>query len=135
MKQSILILFLIIITFFSCNRPESSKENLQNSISEFSKKYANLNTLTYFPEAYTEVQTDSIIANTFKVSIKNYSKMDSQILINSKTNGTKTKTNYHRVFESQINIALAHKHLLSTTINAENFKYASQQEFWNNATL
>jgi hypothetical protein len=135
MKQSLLILLLVAIAIFSCNRPESQRENLQNSISEFSKKYTKLNTVTYYPESYTEVKTDSIIANTFKVSIKNYSKMDSQILLNSETHDTKTKTNYHRVFESEINIALATKPLFSTTINAEDFKDASQPEFWNNATL
>ena len=135
MKKSIFIILAVTIAFFSCNRPESKRENLQNSISEFSKKHVDLDIVTYFPEAYTEVQTDSIIANTFKVSIKNYTKMDSEIFINSETIEEKTRRNYHRVFESEINIVLASKELFHTTINAEDFKDHSQPDFWNNATL
>lgn len=135
MKKPIFIILLVTIAFFSCNRLESKRENLQNSISKFSKKHVDLNVVTYYPEAYTEVQTDSIIANTFKVSIKNYSKMDSKILMNSETIEEKTKINYHRVFESEITISLASKNLFQTTISAENFKNDKQPDFWNNATL
>lgn len=136
MKKLVFILFLTAIAIFSCNRPESKRENLQNSISEFSKKHAPLNLVTsYFPENYTEVQTDSIIANTFKVRIKNYSNMDSQILVSSETSNAKTKFNYHRMFESEITITTTTKHILSTSIKAQDFKDTVQPEFWNNATL
>lgn len=135
MKKSILLICLVAIAFFSCDRRGSAREHLQNSISEFNKKHTNLDVVTYYPETYTEVQTDSIISNTFKVSIKNYAKMDSQILLSSETEGNKSKINYHRVFESEINIALATKNILKTTLNAEDFKDASQPEFWNDATL
>ena len=136
MKKSIAILFLIAVAVFSCNRPESKRENLQKSISEFSKKYTDLNIVTdYYPKVYTEVKTDSIIANTFKVSIRNYSKMDAQILVGSETIATKTKLNYHRVFESEIHVALASKTIFNTTINAEDFKNSLEPDFWNNATL
>ncbi|WP_040254595.1 hypothetical protein [Psychroserpens mesophilus] len=136
MKKSLFILVFAALAILSCNRPESSRENLQKSISEFSKKHAELNIVaSYYPKEYTEVNTDSIIANTFRVRIKNYSKMDSHILVDSETNETKTKINYHRVFESEIKIALASKPLFSTTINANDFKDLSHPEFWNNATL
>ncbi|WP_456441574.1 hypothetical protein [Psychroserpens sp.] len=135
MKKSILLIFLISVALIGCDRRESTRENLQKSISEFNEKYTDLNIVTYYPEAYTEVQTDSLISNTFKVSIKNYSKMDSQILVSSETDKKKTKVNYHRVFESEINIVLASKNIFSTTINAEDFKDSSPSEFWKNATL
>jgi hypothetical protein len=136
MKKSVFLVFLMAIAVFSCKRPESKRENLQNSISEFSKKHSDLNLVTrYYPEEYTEVQTDSIIANTFKVRIKNYSNMHSQILLSSETNDTKTKFNYHRVFESEITIAIATKQIFNTTIKAQDFKDIAQPEFWNNATL
>jgi len=135
MKKSIFLILLIAIAFFSCDRRGSAREQLQHSISEFNKKHTNLEVVMYYPETYTEVQTDSIISNTFKVSIKNYAKMDSQILMSSETEGNKSKIKYHRVFESEINIALASKSILKTKINAEDFKDASHPEFWNNATL
>ncbi|WP_323788824.1 hypothetical protein [Psychroserpens sp.] len=135
MKRSILIIVLVAIAIFSCDRRESARENLQNSISEFNKKQTNLEVVTYFPEAYTEIQTDSLISNTFKVSIKNYAVMDSQILVSSEADDKKTKLNYHRVFESEIRIDLASKNIFDAKINAEAFKSASSSEFWDNATL
>lgn len=136
MKKSILLLFIVAIAMFSCNRYESKRENLQNSISEFSKKHSYLNLVAqYYPEEYTEVQTDSIIANKFKVRIKNFTNMNAQILMSSETDETKTKLNYHRVFESEITIASATKQLFSSTIKAKDFKDNTQPEFWNNATL
>ena len=136
MRKSIALVFLIAVAVFSCNRPESKRENLQKSITEFSKQHADLNIVTaYYPKTYTEVKTDSIIANAFKVSIRNYSKMDAQILVGSETIATKTKLNYHRVFESEIHVALASKTIFNTTINAEGFKNSLEPDFWNNATL
>lgn len=136
MRKALFIISATILVAYSCKRTESPRENLQKSISEFSKKHTDLNIVTnYYPKEYTEVRTDSIIANTFKVSIKNYSRMDSQILVDSETEDKKTKINYHRVFESEIRIASATKPLFSATINAENFKHATQSDFWNNATL
>ena len=136
MKKSIGLLLLISFALFCCNRPESKRENLQNSISEFSKKHADLNFSShYYPTDYTEVQTDSLIANTFKVSIKNYSKMDANILVSSENEDKKTTFNYHRVFESEINIKVASKLVFNATISAEDFKDSWQPEFWNHATL
>ncbi|MFK7782794.1 hypothetical protein [Psychroserpens sp.] len=135
MKEQILIIVLIAIAFYNCDRRGSARENLQNSISEFNKKQTSLDIVTYYPEAYTEVKTDTIISNTFKVSIKNYAKMDSQILVSSEKSQTKTILNYHRVFESEIQIAVASKNIFKTTINAKDFKDTSQSNFWDDATL
>ncbi len=135
MKKSMLLTLFIAIAFYSCDRRGSVRENLQQSISEFNENQTHLDIVTFYPEAYTEILTDSLISNTFKVSIKNYSKMDSQILMNSETDKKKTKTNYHRIFESEITIALASKNILNTTISAEDFKDSSSSPFWKNATL
>jgi hypothetical protein len=136
MKKSILLIFIMAIAFFSCNKRESARENLQNSISEFSQKHNHLDIVSYYyPEGYTEIQTDSLISNTFKVSIKNYTKPDAKILMGTETEEQKTILNYHRVFESEITIALASKTIFNTTVNAKDFKDFSPSEFWSNATL
>jgi len=135
MKKSFLLIVLITIAFYSCDRRGSAREHLQNSISEFNDKQTNLDLVAYYPETYTEIQTDSIISNTFKVSIKNYTKMDSQILVSSKKENNNTKLEYHRVFESEIRVAIASKTVFNTTINVDDFKDPSHTEFWNHATL
>lgn len=135
MKKSILLILLIAFAFVSCDRRGSHREHLQYSISEYNDKQSSINIVSYYPEAYTEIQTDSLISNTFKVSIKNYSNMDSQILVSSETSKKETTFNYHRVFESEIHIATNSKTVVNTTIRAEDFKNNSQSEFWKNATL
>lgn len=135
MKKSILLIVFITIVFYSCNNKESARENLQNSISEFSEKQTNLEVTSYYPESYTEIKTDSIISNTFKVSIKNYSRIDSKIVMSTKKTEKKTTLNYHRVFESEIHISSASKTIFNTTMRAVDFKNNSQSDFWNHATL
>lgn len=135
MRKIVIVFVFVCVALFSCDRRGSARENLQNSISEFSKKYTFKDVVTFHPKTYTEIQTDSIISNTFKVSIKNYSKMDSQILQSFETINDENNIRYHRVFESEIRITTVSKEIFNTTLNAKDFVDNSEQEFWNYATL
>lgn len=135
MKKLSVLIIIVFVAFLSCDRRGSVREHLQESISEFNDKQALIETANYYPEYYTEVRTDSIISQTFKVSIKNYSKMNSQILVSSKHENKETVLEYHRVFESEIKVAVASKPIFDTTINARDFNDETQSEFWKNATL
>ncbi|MEY8848935.1 hypothetical protein AB9K26_08970 [Psychroserpens sp. XS_ASV72] len=135
MKKFIFVLAIAALAFSSCNHKGSSREQLQNAIEDFSKKQTTLENISYFPENYTEVQTDSLIANSFKVSIKNYSIMDKDILLKSSRKHNEINLEYHRVFESEIKIVHENKTILETIINAQGFKQNSEDVFWNDATL
>ncbi|MBA6152599.1 hypothetical protein [Gelidibacter maritimus] len=135
MKNSFIILILISVLCFNCDKRQTKKEALEQSISEFNQKHRVLETVKYHPEAHVEIVTDTLIANTTNVHIKNYSLSDNQILILSSTNSNLGEVNYHRVFESEVVISKASKDIFRTHISAMQFKGNSTDQFWNNATL
>ncbi|WP_299274177.1 hypothetical protein [uncultured Psychroserpens sp.] len=134
-KLALLIPCLILLILMSCNRRTSKKDRLENAVSEFNKNFNLLELKSYYPEHYTETKTDSIISKTFHVSIKNYSAMDREILMQSTKEKLDQSTKYHRVFESDILVKVADKIIYDKHISAEKFRGNSNSNFWNNATL
>ncbi|MEH6537435.1 MAG: hypothetical protein V7719_13640 [Psychroserpens sp.] len=126
---------ILLIIFMSCDKRTSKKERLEQAISEFNKNQKSIVLKSYYPEYYTEIKTDSIIASTFKVSVKNYALMDSGILINESVEGTKKTAAYHRVFTSDIIVAVSDKIIYDKQISVATFKAFSNSGFWQNATL
>jgi len=136
MKQLLLFLPILLLCFtMSCDHRTSAKERLEISIAEFGKKQTALKVQSFYPESYTEVKTDSIIANTFKVSISNYSNMNKNLVL-TETNSEKNKiSKLHRVFESDVLIAVNDKLIFQQHLSAADFKDTTISDFWNNATL
>ena len=135
MKYWQLVLCIAIIGIIGCTNNETKRENLQNAITEFSQSQGTIEFATYYPEKYTEVQTDSIISNTFKVSIKNYTKMDTDIILDSREDNYKIRTHYHRVFASDISVSHKSKPIFETTLTSEDFENSTDYLFWQTATL
>jgi hypothetical protein len=126
-----LIVFVSIgIASVSCDGRKNKKDLFQKAISEFNQKESNLEVFTLYPVEYTEVVTDTIISNKISIHIKNFSLAEETVLLTK----TENHTNYHRVFESEINIKTDYKNILNTTIRAEDFTNPGEL-FWNNATL
>ncbi|WP_299391465.1 hypothetical protein [uncultured Gelidibacter sp.] len=135
MKHILLLVALMSIAFVSCDGRKTKKEALEQAVAEFNLKATPIQVVTYNPESYVEIVTDTIIANFVKVRIKNYALMDDQILI-SKTSSDHTKSiNYQRVFESEVTISTATKDILNTHISAKQFQGLDTDPFWKNATL
>ncbi|MBR9915003.1 MAG: hypothetical protein GYB32_09295 [Algicola sp.] len=136
MKKIVFILMCIFaVTICSCDRRSSKKERLEHAVHEFNNKYKSLDIKTYYPEAYVEIKTDSIVSKTFHVSIVNHSLSDTGILIKESINGKSKSAHYHRVFESEINIKIADKMIFDKHISAKNFSAFSNSHFWRYATL
>ena len=131
MRYLLLFLFFVAIVFSSCEGRKSKSVALKESIEKFNKEHSEQPQVVLFPNEYTEVVTDSIIANTFKVHIKNFSSPSETIEMIS----SEKKLTYHRVFESEIAISIPGKDVLATRISAENFKSFKDDSFWDNATL
>ncbi|MBJ7883065.1 hypothetical protein [Gelidibacter salicanalis] len=135
MKNIVLVFALLSVVVLSCDGRQTKKEALKRAVSEYNSKTSQSQMVSYHPEAYVEIVTDTLIANTVNVRIKNYSLMDQQILI-SNVSTTNTKTiNYQRVFESEIHISTVTKDILTTHISAQQFKVLDADPFWKNATL
>jgi hypothetical protein len=134
MKDIVVIIALIAVVGLSCDSRKTKKESLEQAVSEYNLKTTPVPMATYHPESYVEIVTDTIISNSVKVRIKNYSLLDEQILISDATNGIK-KLNYQRVFESEISISTSTKDILNTHISAKQFRANDADPFWDNETL
>nr|WP_321235258.1 hypothetical protein [uncultured Psychroserpens sp.] len=136
MKKIVLLVpCIILLVLTSCDGRTSKKERLEHAISEFNKNQKLTSVKHYYPESYAETKTDSLISKTFKVSIKNYTSMDSQILLNQSVKDLKMTSKYHRSFESEIIVTVQDEIIFKRHISAEKFRDISPSEFWKNATL
>ncbi|WP_299892256.1 hypothetical protein [uncultured Lacinutrix sp.] len=103
MKKIIFLIAILFITFISCDgRDRSSKTNTEvlkehKLLDSFSEK------VEYFPKKYTEVITDTLLANGFKIKIKSYTDIDNGIVDSFKLNNTINKS-IHRNWISEIKI-------------------------------
>ncbi|MFT7050239.1 MAG: hypothetical protein ACJAZK_000832 [Psychroserpens sp.] len=136
MKKIVLFIPLILLVILtSCDRRKSKIDCINDAVSNFNKKEKLIDLKYYYPESYTEIKTDSIIYKTFKVSVKNYTLMDHQILIHQSIKNLNKTSQFHRVFASDIVVAVANKIIYSKHISVEKFRDFESTDFWNNATL
>lgn len=135
MKTVFFVIAVISIGFLSCDGRKSKSVSLMESIEEFNQNQSNLETVGYYPKEYTEVVTDTLIADKFKIRIKNYSLENEAVLFTSVENIKPNKIAYHRVFESEIVVSTSTKTIFSGLISAALFKESSKDLFWNNVTL
>lgn len=135
MKNILLVVALISIAILSCDGRKTKKEALEQAVAEYNLKTTPIQVVTYTPEAYVEIVTDTILANSVKVRIKNYALMDDQILISKTLSDHSKSINYQRVFESEVTISTATKEILNTQISAKQFQELDTDPFWKNATL
>lgn len=135
MKNVLLLVALILIVCLSCDGRQTKKEALELAVFEFNLKNTPFEMATYHPEGHVEIVTDTIISNSIKVSIKNYSLLDEKILVSDATDPISKKIKYQRVFESEISISIASKDILNTHISANQFKAIDTDPFWDTATL
>lgn len=134
-KLWILIPCMVAFIFMSCDRRTSQKERLEQAVFEFNKNLNLDDLIHYYPENYTEIKTDSIISNTFKVNIRNYTSMRDEILTEESINAHQKTLTYHRVFESDILVSVEDNTIYNHHISVEKFKDISASKFWENATL
>jgi hypothetical protein len=134
MKYSLFFILIIGIIFSSCDGRHRAKDSLKESVTEFNKTLNQQDKITHYPKQYTEVVTDTIISNTLKVSIKNYSLMDKNVVISDNSKNGQVLIDYQRVFESTISISDTSKIFFKTTISANAFRN-DNDDFWKNTTL
>lgn len=132
----ILVLCFIAFSLIGCDGRKDSKTVIEKSITKLRKRHQVEHNI-FFPKAHLQNVTDTIYSNGKRIRIKNYTIDNKAILVNStleKEKNIKT-TKYHRVLESEITIYKDSKPLFTKHLNLENFKYKTDDEFWNNATL
>ncbi|MFD2914347.1 hypothetical protein [Psychroserpens luteus] len=136
MKKIVLFIpVMILFVLTSCDSRKSKIDRINDAVLEFNNREKLIDLKDYYPDSYTETKTDSIISKTFKVSVKNYAVMDQEILIKQTVKNLNKTSQFHRVFESDIVVAVEDKIIYSRHISAEKFRDFEASDFWNNATL
>lgn len=122
--RNLLGLFLIlVVALTSCEGRTTTNQALSESIEEF-KETNTIERITYTPESYTEVTTDTIFNSGFRIKIKFYSDMENQILKKVNQEDTIYKK-YYREFYAQINISKNGNEIFNKTID-KNFILSNQ---------
>ncbi|MEM6517311.1 MAG: hypothetical protein AAF688_14090 [Bacteroidota bacterium] len=133
MRRLALAIFTLSILMFSCDGRTSKKEQLQKSVSEFNFEVKPEEQIRIYPAERIAIETDYLVANAFKVKIRNYSIDDSFLTVGNKSE--KATYTHHRVFESDIIVTVKDDLILKRHISAENFSLTPSSGFWNEATL
>ncbi|WP_047545994.1 hypothetical protein [Psychroserpens sp. Hel_I_66] len=134
-KLALFIPVILLLIVSSCDSRKSKIDRLKNSVSEFNNNQKSIDLIDYYPKDYTEIKTDSIISNTFKVSVKNFTLKDQGIVLNQSIKNLNRTSKVHRVFVSNIVVSVEEKIIYDRQISVEKIRDLKSSEFWNNATL
>ena len=132
----VFVLCIIAFSLIGCDGRKDSKTVLEDSLSEMRQKYQTKHEIL-FPQEHLKNVTDTIYSNGFQIRISNYTLNDKNILVSNtleKERNTRI-IKYYRVSESEITVCKDSKLLFVKHFNSDNFKYKTDSEFWNNATL
>ncbi|MFP4846899.1 hypothetical protein [Winogradskyella sp. PE311] len=96
----IVLLFILIIGFTSCEGRKTQRQALNEDIAEF-KKNITIQKDVYQPETYTEHEVDTLLSNGYRIRIKTYSDMENTVLI-TKIIDTINYQNHYRQYKFDI---------------------------------
>ncbi|WP_092581107.1 hypothetical protein [Hyunsoonleella jejuensis] len=80
MRYISLIAFICFILFSACDGRVSRRESLKESVSKFMHSKQPLEIVAYVPTVYSEIETDTILNNGYKVNIKRFTNMNTAVL-------------------------------------------------------
>ena len=136
MKKLTLISLLLAITIFaSCDGKDRARLTLEEKITNNEVPKSFFEKTAYFPKEYTEVETDTILNNGYRVHIKTFSDMNNSYVKEFDKDTIKYKHHY-RDFLSSITVWKDDKEIFFNTIDKEFFeKKVSTDSDLNNMTF
>ena len=134
MRKLFTLITLTIITFSSCDgRDRKHKTNkeilIENKLLDsFSER------VQYIPETYSEVETDTILNNGFRVKIKTFTEMQDNVFNEFVIDSIKYKI-YYRNYTGQLDVFYNNTSVLKETINKSYLKKNNEEAFWDDAIM
>lgn len=99
--KNLLLLTVIILSILSCNGNKTKSDTLKASVEKFKDSLETLEEIKYFPENYSETETDTLLSNGFRVKVKTYTDMKHSVLNTFKQDSIVYK-HYYRELISQV---------------------------------
>ena len=135
MRYLYFLFILTTVTLFNCDgRARAHKKNVQvlneNKLLEsFSKK------IEYTPKQYTEIVTDTILSNHFRIKLKYYSLSNDIMIKHQKLHNEWSYTHHFTNFEAKLNIQFSNSSEINLSINKESFTNFNNEAFWSEAIM
>jgi hypothetical protein len=121
MKTLLSTLFLISLFFLaSCDGRDRVYKTNTDILKENKLLDSFSESITYIPETYTEIVTDTILSNGFHIKMKTYSNMEHSVL-NEFEQNTITHKEFYREFVSEVIITKNSKEIFNKTIDKHFF--------------
>jgi hypothetical protein len=131
----LLILLTGTMIFSSCDRRTTKRDALKASVAKFKSNIKSPHVAEYFPKSYAEVQTDTILSNGYRVSIKNFTNMNKLVALPKSVKIN--ETTQFRQIDSEITVykndKLIFKNVFSNVFSEHfNKEKISLQDYLNN---
>ncbi|WP_417238607.1 hypothetical protein [Bizionia sp.] len=117
---SLFILVAIAMVFAACDGRDRLHKTPQEILHESELLDSFSETITYVPETYAEVKTDTLLANGFHIKIRTYTDMERSVLDTTKTDSIISKT-YYRDIKSQVIVFKEDQEIFNKTIDKSFF--------------
>ncbi len=118
MNKLYVLILIIFIAFLSCDGRDRVFKTNEEILIENKLLDSFSESIKYFPETYSEVETDTILNNGFKVKIKTYTDMNSSVLIEF-TQDTINYKRFYREFLSNIIVRYNNDKVFEEKINVD----------------
>ena len=125
---------LIIITFISCDGIDRKHKSNEEVLKENKLLDSFTENIKYIPEAYTEVNTDTILSNGFRVKIKTYTEMQDNVFNEFTIDSIRYKF-YYRNYTGKLDVFYNNKSILKETINKSYLNKSNDKDFWDDAIM
>lgn len=114
------VFFVVILSFIACDGQDRMHKAPQEVLLENKLLDSFSENITYIPKEYTEVVTDTILSNGFRIKIKYYTDMNNSILEEKTIDSIKHK-NYYRDGIATIIVTKNSTELLNKTFTKSSF--------------
>ncbi|SDB41544.1 hypothetical protein SAMN03097699_1199 [Flavobacteriaceae bacterium MAR_2010_188] len=123
-----LVLALIFLTVFDGR--DNHQKIIKKEFKEIENFKSNTEDISIFPDSYVEVETDTIIGQSFSTKITNRSLKASRLLLKGEK-----PNQYVQNFEADISVCISQEEIFKLNVTADNFELKENDSFWKNATL
>ncbi len=113
---SLFVLCFFVLCFAACDGRDRLHQTPQETLQE-SKLLDSFSTKTvYIPATYTEIKTDTILSNGFRIKIKTYSDLENNLVDTVKKDTILNQT-YYREFISEVTVFKDEKEVFNKAID------------------